>query len=286
MFSKRALGAALALGLGAAGVPSVAGARTPATTSYLVAPSTDDKAQERYQAGLEAFEAERFEEAAAAFEEAFELAGDPTLLYNVSIAYEKSGKLDKALEVLDQYSQLAPDSERDDIDRQRKALALRIEKSEQEAEQAPAAAPERTEPAQEPTKTRGKPERDRPVPERVFTPAAISMVTLSVIAIGVGTGLAIPAARADDQVEQECVEGGGTFLCQDTNSSLVQRRQGLALGADISFGIGIVAGVAAIALLATNASRIRRARTEPKATAVVSPTLGRRSAGLSLTTRF
>lgn len=288
MICNRVLGVLVAVGLGATGIPgaAAAGMRT-GRASYRAAPSADDKAQQRYQAGLEAFEAGRFGEAAAAFEEAFELAGDPTLLYNVSIAYEKAGKLDEALEALDQYAELAPDSERADIERQRKALVLRIEKSQQEAEQDPSDEPETTAPPQEPAKkkARGNPQRDKPVPERVFTPAAISMVSLSVVALGVGTGLAIPAARADGRVEQECVDEGSGYLCRDTDASLVRRRRGLAIGADVSFGIGIVAGIAAIALLATNATRIRRAR-RSGATAVVSPSLGRASASVSLTTRF
>ena len=286
---RRAVHALVVAGLVATGGPTLARAATPVGSSSLLAlvsPSVDEQAQARYQTGLEAFEAGRFAEAATAFEEAFELAGDPTLLYNVSFAYEKAGKLDKALEALDQYAELAPESERAEIERRRKALALRIEKSEQEAEQAEPTEDASTPPPAEPTKkTRGEPGRDKPVPKRVFTPAAISMVSLSVVALGVGMGMAIPAARANDQVERECVEQGGSRLCQDANADLIQRRRNLALGADISFAIGAVAGVTAIVLLATNATRIRRARGR-EAAASVSPFGGPTTAGVSLTTRF
>ncbi|MEM9460603.1 MAG: tetratricopeptide repeat protein [Myxococcota bacterium] len=249
----------------------------------FVGPSTDEQAQERYQAGLEAFEAGRFTEAATAFEEAFELAGDPTLLYNVSFAYEKDGQLDKALEALEQYAELAPESERDEIERRRKALTLRIDKSQQEAEHEEPDDDVSSPAPVEPTKTRREPGRDKPVPDRVLTPVAISMVSLSVVALGVGMGLAIPAARADDEVERECVEQGGARLCQDTNADLVKRRRNLALGADISFAIGAAAGVAAIAILATNATRIRRARRNATSVSLLG---GPTTAGVSLTTRF
>ncbi len=262
------------------GFPTTAAAATSA-----LAPAPEQQAQERYQEGLEAFEAGRHIEAAGLFEEAFELAGDPTLLYNVSIAYEKAGKLEQALEVLDQYAELAPASELEDIDRQRKALRLRIEKAQEQDEEQTDVAKESTDDSEPPRSDSDRStRRDKPVPEKVFTPVAGVLMGISGVALGVGVGLAIPAARADAQVEEECLQGGGSLLCPNTSMDLVKRRRGLAIGADVSFAVGIVAGIATIAILAGNASKIRRAKRDTAVLLV--PSVGRSAAGLSLSKRF
>jgi len=283
VWPQRGFAAALTLGVALGGLPSTASA---AASTVAAAPTTpEQRAQARYQAGLQAFEAGRYAEAAEAFEDAFELAGDPTLLYNVSIAYEKAGNLAKALETLDQYAQLAPASELEDIDRQRAALRLRIEKAEEEADEPPGETGETTAPPTAPPETDPKRRRDKSVPEKVFTPVAAALVGVTGVALAVGLGLAIPAAQANGEVEDECVEDGGSYLCQDGTASTVDRRRGLAIGADVAFGVGIVTGIAAIAVIARNATRIRRARSTPP-TAMLVPSVGRSSAGLSLLTRF
>jgi len=274
---------AVGLGLVLAGLPAaVLAAPLGVTGAHALAAEPDLRAQKLYQSGLEHFEAGRFERAATAFEEAFELTGDPTLLYNVSIAYEKAGRLDDALVALEQYAKLAPVSEHADLERQRQELVVRIERAAREPDEpAEPAEPTTTEP---PPARRQKSTDDDPPRPRVVTPLVGAMMGVTVVALGVGVGLAVPAAQANGQVEDECVPREGAYLCQGESAPLFDRRRGLAIGADVSFGIAIAAGVATITLLSLNAVRVRRSKQE--AVTALAPVVGRRSAGVGLVRRF
>lgn len=67
-------------------------------------------AKERFLAGKEAYEAERYEEAAEAFTEAYDLSGRNELLYNIGQAYRKAGQLKKAEEYFQQYLNELPEA--------------------------------------------------------------------------------------------------------------------------------------------------------------------------------
>jgi tetratricopeptide (TPR) repeat protein len=63
----------------------------------------DDQARARHAAGVAAFEAGRFVEAAAAFEEAWALSARPALLYNIARAYDGANQLMKARLAYERY---------------------------------------------------------------------------------------------------------------------------------------------------------------------------------------
>jgi hypothetical protein len=87
-----------------------------APPSSLVAPaaaqsSADiEKAKEQFRSGKEAYDNERFEEAAGAFHKAYDLSGRSELLYNVARAYWKAEKLKKAEKFFQQYLNELPDA--------------------------------------------------------------------------------------------------------------------------------------------------------------------------------
>lgn len=262
----------------------VLGAVPGGSAALVVAPASPEaEAKLRYNEGVAAFEAGRHEEAAIAFEKAFELAGDPTLLYNVSVAYEKAGQLEPALEALEQYIEVAPEAERAELEQSRKGLELRIQRAKQ-AKAEPVDEPPEAGPATKEPSTASSDRRSKPVPKRVLTPLAITLLGTSVVGLGVGTGLAVAAASANRRIQDQCVAQGDAYLCDEGVSPTVDRRRGLAIGADVSIAIGAATGIAAIIVIATNASRIRRARSEAATTIV--PVVGRTTAGITLTTRF
>src|SRR5689334_11870849 len=55
------------------------------------------EARERYAAGTKKFNVAKFDEAAAEFVAAYEIAGEPSLLYNIAQSYRMAERHDKAL---------------------------------------------------------------------------------------------------------------------------------------------------------------------------------------------
>lgn len=74
----------------------------------------DEEARRIYQLGEDAFDNERFAEAAAYFEQALALSGRPELLFNVGASYQRDGNAAEAIRAFEQYLALAPGSEHDD----------------------------------------------------------------------------------------------------------------------------------------------------------------------------
>lgn len=84
-----------------------------ASGTAFAADADQAKAQTLFANGERLYEEGRYEQAIAAFEEAYALSHEPALLYNEANAYERLGNLDKALEVLGKYRLYAPAEEQD-----------------------------------------------------------------------------------------------------------------------------------------------------------------------------
>lgn len=84
-------------------------------------------AQTLYQNGARLYEEGQYEQAIAAFEEAYRLAGEPLLLYNQANAYERLGNAAKALEMLQKYRIYASADEQDVLLARCQALERRVE---------------------------------------------------------------------------------------------------------------------------------------------------------------
>ena len=75
----------------------------PATPAGEEVPANDDKAIALYNAGVAFYESGRYVAAIEAFEEAYRLSGRHLLLLNIASAYEKLGKLGKAVDALERF---------------------------------------------------------------------------------------------------------------------------------------------------------------------------------------
>ncbi len=72
----------------------------PSFARAQIVASPDARARELYLQGDREYQAGRYEQAVAAFQEAYRLSGRPLLLFNLANAYERLGRYAEALEAL------------------------------------------------------------------------------------------------------------------------------------------------------------------------------------------
>ena len=86
---------------------------------------TEERAKLLFTNGSRLYEEGRYEQAIAAFEEAYDLSSQPVLLYNIANAWERLGDVPHALEALDRYRLYAPAEEQDVLLARAQALERR-----------------------------------------------------------------------------------------------------------------------------------------------------------------
>ena len=219
------------------------------------APADADRLRDLYARGQAAFDAGSYETAIETFEEAFAIADDPTLLFNISLCYDRLGNYEKSLEYLDRYAERAPQEEQAEIERRRSSLQARQERAAREG-------PKTVDDAD--TEGTGEPlpapsgSQDAPPPnDRLMSPAAWVFTGIGVAAFGTAIGLgAASLARGN---AAECENRGGTTLCTERGADDAKASRNLALGADIAIGIGAVAAIAVIAIVGARAAKRNKA---------------------------
>lgn len=128
---------------------TAAGADEPgasAEAGEAVTPAGDGRARahELFRESAEHYRAGRFEQAVALLRQAYELARQPVLLYNLGRAYEGNGQLDEAVAAYRRYLEQEPEvADRGAIERRIETLRRQIEERQELARQAAAARAER-----------------------------------------------------------------------------------------------------------------------------------------------
>jgi tetratricopeptide (TPR) repeat protein len=89
-------------------------------------PADEARAKELYANGQRLYDEGYYEQAIAAWKEAYALSSRPALLYNVSNAYERLGKLQEALDTLNLYRAFASGDEAATLDRRIAVLERRL----------------------------------------------------------------------------------------------------------------------------------------------------------------
>ena len=221
--------------------------------------AADVRARELFQKGDAAYAEGRYEEAHAAFQEAYDLSGRPQLLFNISNALERLGKYAEAVDALEKYlaSGKAKDREvvqkrlanlkkrvdeqkkaeeraRDDEDRRRAA------ENEKASEQAGRSA-ERAEPAQ-PSAPPPRPEK----PTRILPIVLLGAGGAALATAGV-FGVLTLSARSD--VDAGCRTGPSGRLCNADAGSAIDRDKTFGLVTDIALVSGIALGAAGVYFL-------------------------------------
>jgi len=236
-----------------------------------------ERATELFENGRSLYQEGDFEAAAQAFRAAYQLSGDPVLLYNIALACDRMEAYDLAIEYLETYRIYAPAEEREALAEQvdsyrKRKLKLQLESQAVATPMAPggetnAAASDGTAPAKEVAlpelKADSLPKQPPPNARasRVFGPAAITLTAIGGAAWATALGLGIVALQQGDAVEAECrTVSDGRRVCPDDASADLEANRRFALSADIAMGIGAAATLSLIVVLATRAHQLKRQR--------------------------
>jgi len=246
-FPSVALVAILTLGL-------LAGRSSAAT------PEEREQARRHYESATRKYDTGRFEEAAAEFQQVFDLIGDPALLFNIAQSFRLAQKPDKALLFYRSYLRRAPDAA------SRAEVEKRIaELTELVRRQPPPAPPPARAPTEAPPPARLVPRSPPPaavaltttmpppvrapwraVDRRPLRVAGIALVAVGVAGLAVGAAMTgVGAAAANDLTHAAAAHVEFTPALRDAESRLAFA-QPLSLAGFVVGGAAAVAGVALV----------------------------------------
>ncbi|MBX3192384.1 MAG: tetratricopeptide repeat protein, partial [Labilithrix sp.] len=217
----------------------------------------DAHAKELFAKGDAAYAEGRYEEALAAFQEAYTLSGRPQLLFNVSNALERLGRYAEATDALEKYLASGKARDRDVVQKRLANLKKRVEEQKKEQEQKAKEEEEKRGEEREKRKgEEGQPAAVQPVvvvppPEKSTSVLPIVLVGAggALIATGVVFGILTLSARSD--ASAGCADGAAGNLCNGDARSALDREKTFGLVTDITLASGIVATGVGIYLLLT-----------------------------------
>jgi tetratricopeptide (TPR) repeat protein len=281
---------------------ALAAASPPARADGL---TQEQKVQARthYETGSRKFDVGKYDEAAAEFEAAYEIVGDPVILYNIAQSYRLAQRHDRALAFYKTYLRKVPaannraevESRISDLtkliaDAKRtteapptgtlKPTAGQVERPVEHPVEKPVEKPEVEHPVEKPVeKPVAEPQPEKPSPSRqpLFRILAYTTGGVAVVMLGVGIGLAV-AAQSNASSLEAAAKRGETF--DSVLQGVQSRGQSYATGA---IGAFVVAGVAAAG---AGAFFYLGFRPQPSVNAQLVPMLSPSTTGLALIGRF
>ncbi|HEY8925461.1 MAG TPA: tetratricopeptide repeat protein [Polyangia bacterium] len=115
-----------------------------------MSPAQRQEMMEHYERATRAYDVQKYQEAVAEYQKAYEIGGDPAMLYNVAQAYRLGDQLTEALHTYRRYLQRSPTARnREDVERKIADLEQTIE-ARRKAAEAAAQAKQAAEAAQPP----------------------------------------------------------------------------------------------------------------------------------------
>ena len=247
------------------------------------------RAKELFENGKGLFAEGSYDAAIAAFRQAYALSGDPVLLYNIALAHDRAGEFDEALEYLGYYRAFAPESERAALSEKEDSLRKRQLRAQTDAEQNPdsettndgtATTSDESEPSGTDDSGTSDVGTSEPAKQKIFTVPVWIAAGVSVVGLGLGAGLGAAALGRSNDAEDLCGSDGGGTVCPAEAKSDADAARRMGIGADVALGVGAVAGVVAIVLIARNA--VKRKKSGSSTTARLVPHRG----GAGLQVRF
>jgi tetratricopeptide (TPR) repeat protein len=246
----------------------------PAPADDEASPDEDPnytRAVEAYRRGTELYNAAKFEEALAAFQEAATLYASPDFQFNIAKCYERLGKYEEAILHYETYLRTADDSgDTAVIESSIADLQRRIEERDAAAQKPPDTGPE---PEPEPSKPPGR---------ALVLTGGVLLGVGAAVGLGGGLGFGIPVSR-DNATLGEVLDGNPdalTFADADELANRAAMNQTLEL---VMIGVGGALVLTGAVLLGVGMSKKKQAKT---ARLQVAPTWGRTGAGLSLSGSF
>ena len=230
-------------------------------------PSADEAKLERarrlYKDGRVAYDRGRYDEAAEKFKLAYDLAGDPNLLFNLALVYDRLGDLERSLEYMRRYRNVAPDEEHQALDSRIAGLEARISDRASDPKDPPPVDPK--DPPDDPLDPvpTDPPVDDPPDDEpdfKVFNGLAIGLTVTAGLLLAAGAGLGGASLARTRAANEGCEDiEGGTYCMTDVEGD-VDASRNLAIGSDVTLGIGAAVGIAAIVVIALRAKKKKQLR--------------------------
>ena len=232
--------------------------------------AADQRARELFQKGDTAYAEGRYEEALAAFQEAYDLSGRPQLLFNVSNALERLGRYEEAVDALEKYLASGKARDRDVVQKRLANLKKRVEEQRKEQEQKAKEEQEREERQAEERRKREaaaasspretSPDRPAPPREEASTPVLpIVLLGTGAAALAAGGVFGFLTLGARSDAKDACRDAPTGLLCEAEARSALDREKTFGLVADISLVSGIVLGGAGLYLLLSSGKAPDRA---------------------------
>lgn len=219
--------------------------------------SSESPARRSFLRGRELYLAGDYAAAIAAFETAYDLSGDRNLLYNIALAYDRGGDLERAIHYFERYRDLSPAEDRAEIEVRLAGLRQRLDAVSSTAANEAARTSRGPSVAREagPDESSSSP-RERPREPGSIIPAGhVALAVLAAASLAVATGLGTASRMASRDAARWC-EG----LCREAAEPHLQRARSFAIGADVTFVFGGTAAAAFVTLLAIDVHRARRSR--------------------------
>lgn len=191
----------------------------------------DARARELYDNGALLYEEGRYEDAIAAWAEAYRLSGRPLLLFNMANAAERIGRYDEAMALLSRYRAFAPADEREILDRRIRNIESRLAEAPSPAATTTSAPPPASDPDDGGRRVRVLP---------------LVLGGVGVVGIGTGTALGVTALGARSAAAEDCLQVGESVWCTDDAAGALRADRSASLGADIAFGVGAAGVVGAV----------------------------------------
>ncbi len=204
----------------------------------------DARARELFENGAMLYDEGRYEDAIAAWTEAWRLSGRALLLFNMANAAERVGRWEDAMELLSRYRAFAPADERDVLDRRIGNIERRL--GDLPAPVAPPPAPV----APPPAAVAPEPLPAAVVTRRPFPVAPVLLFGASGAGLVTGTVFAFRALDARADADTLCTPHDGATWCPASAASALGVDRQSSLVADIALGVGLGAlGGGVIALV-------------------------------------
>lgn len=204
--------------------------------------ANEDRAKELYGNGVILYEEGQYEDAIAAWQEAYRLSNKALLLYNIANAYERLGELQEALDNLNRYRAFAPADEKEALDRRMRNIERRMQDAAVAA----------------PPVVVTRPDEPDTVATTPIATGGNGVGTFPIVLIGTGTaatgagvvfGIGALSARRDARAL--CTDSGAGTFCPDAASQAISRDATQSILADVSIGVGVVCAGVGVALAVT-----------------------------------
>lgn len=215
--------------LGCLAAARAEGPLPPPPDPTAISAADDARARELFQNGSLLYDEGRYEDAIAAWGEAWRLSGRPLLLYNMANAAERLGRWTETMDLLSRYRAFAPADEREVLDRRIGNISRRI-------------------PADLPSGATGTASVATVPPRRPLPVAPLVLFGVGGVGLAVGTVSGVRALDARAEADALCT-GADETRCPDAAGPALAADRTRSLVADIGLGVGVAAlGVGVVTL--------------------------------------